>query len=88
MRCTVDCPDRGKCYLEHQAHCCPVFRVNDREFSKRLRSREAHMLETARRQDKRNPIPGAKERVAIMDDEILPPFMKKAKINRLKEIYQ
>lgn len=86
--CSIDCPDRGKCYLENQAQCCPVYRVNCTEGQLQIRKQERKGIYNARRADKRNPIPGAAERESVMDDTLLPDFMKRIKLERLKEVYR
>lgn len=87
MKCTIDCPDRGKCYLENQCQCCAVFRANSPKGEARFKKLCEDRIYRARHKDKRDPIPGAKQIMSVYDDELLPKFMQDAKAKRLREVY-
>lgn len=87
MRCTIDCPDRGKCYLENQCQCCAVFRANCPSGAARLKKISDDRIYRARYADKVDPIPGAALIMSVYDDEILPRFMQDAKARHLREVY-
>lgn len=59
MRCTVDCPVRGRCPDEAHAEDCPVFRVNCRRSIDMSRHAAQARERTARRKDEEQPIPEA-----------------------------
>lgn len=59
MRCTVDCPVRGRCPDEAHAEDCPVFRVNCRRGRDLSRYTANERECSARRKDEREPIPEA-----------------------------
>ena len=79
MRCTVDCPVRGRCPDEAHAEDCPVFRVNCQRAIDLSRRAANEMERSARRKDEQKPIPEAEymQRVKAIA-ETMPPWLARA----------
>lgn len=86
MRCIIDCPDRGKCYLENQAQCCPVFRVNCKQGAKAIQDRDIRNAYQARKKDKEDPIVSVPKVKKPEIDKALPRFLVEARMKRYEEV--